>query len=208
MNYKIIGGDQKEYGPVTAEQLRQWVTEGRVSGQTLVQPEGETGWRPLANFPELMPLGTPVPGLAPAPAPNMPLPGFDAKAAVKMPAILLIVAGGLGIVGSLFSIVQHIVGASFMNMNQLPPNMPPQFQQMMTMMMGLGIPFAILGLLLNGVVLFGGISMLSLRRWGLVLAACIIAMACGNPCCCPIGIAAGIWGIIIIVKPEVKPTFQ
>ena len=29
--YKIIGGDQKEYGPVTAEQLRLWVTEGRVA---------------------------------------------------------------------------------------------------------------------------------------------------------------------------------
>jgi hypothetical protein len=28
--YKIIGQDGKEYGPVTAEQLRQWIAEGRV----------------------------------------------------------------------------------------------------------------------------------------------------------------------------------
>ena len=202
MNYKIIGGDQKEYGPITPEQLRQWMTEGRVTGQTMVQPEGETGWRPLANFPELMPLS------APAPAMNPPMPGFDAQAAVKVPAILLIIAGGLGILGGLFSIVQHFIGASFMNMNQLPQDVPPQIRQMMTMMMGLGVPFAILGLVLNSVTLFGGISMLSRQRWGLALAACIIAMACGNSCCCPIGLVAGIWGIIQIVKPEVKSTFR
>jgi hypothetical protein len=50
--YKIIGADQKEYGPVTAEQLRQWVTEGRVNGQTSVQAEGATEWKPLGTLPE------------------------------------------------------------------------------------------------------------------------------------------------------------
>jgi hypothetical protein len=51
--YKFIGGDQKEYGPVSAEQIRQWVAEGRANGQTLVLAEGTTEWRPLASFPEL-----------------------------------------------------------------------------------------------------------------------------------------------------------
>ena len=46
--YKIIGADQKEYGPVSGEQLRQWIAEGRVSGQTMVQSEGDPNWRPLA----------------------------------------------------------------------------------------------------------------------------------------------------------------
>jgi hypothetical protein len=50
--YKIIGADQKEYGPVTADQLRQWITEGRVSGQTSVWAEGTTEWKPLSAFPE------------------------------------------------------------------------------------------------------------------------------------------------------------
>jgi hypothetical protein len=56
--YKIIGADQKEYGPVSAEQIRQWVAEGRVNAQTLVRPEGETEWKPLSTFPEFSaPLG-------------------------------------------------------------------------------------------------------------------------------------------------------
>ena len=50
--YKIIGADQKEYGPVSAEQLRQWVTEGRVNAQTKVRAEGETEWKPLSAFAE------------------------------------------------------------------------------------------------------------------------------------------------------------
>ena len=39
--YKIIGADGKEYGPVSTEQLRQWLLEGRVNSHTQVQPEGE-----------------------------------------------------------------------------------------------------------------------------------------------------------------------
>ena len=39
-NYKIIGEDQKEYGLVTGEQLRQWILEGRIGAQTKVQIEG------------------------------------------------------------------------------------------------------------------------------------------------------------------------
>jgi interferon-induced transmembrane protein/uncharacterized protein DUF4339 len=51
--YKILGADQKEYGPVTLEQLRQWVTEGRANAQTLVQGPNSTEWTPLGTLPEL-----------------------------------------------------------------------------------------------------------------------------------------------------------
>ena len=50
--YKIIGADGKEYGPVTTEQLRQWITEGRANAQTHVQSEGGTEWKPLGTLPE------------------------------------------------------------------------------------------------------------------------------------------------------------
>jgi len=51
--YRIIGADQKEYGPVSANQLRQWIAEGRASGASLVRPENSTEWQPLATVPEL-----------------------------------------------------------------------------------------------------------------------------------------------------------
>lgn len=50
--YKIIGGDGNEYGPVSAEQVHQWIAEGRANTQTKARREGETEWKPLAAFPE------------------------------------------------------------------------------------------------------------------------------------------------------------
>ena len=51
--YKIIGADQKEYGPVSLEQVRQWIREGRANAQTLAQAEGGADWKPLGSFAEL-----------------------------------------------------------------------------------------------------------------------------------------------------------
>ncbi|HXR05195.1 MAG TPA: DUF4190 domain-containing protein [Verrucomicrobiae bacterium] len=51
-NYTLIGGDQKQYGPVTDEQLRQWILDGRLNPQSQVKAESDAEWRPLSAFPE------------------------------------------------------------------------------------------------------------------------------------------------------------
>ncbi len=50
--YRIIGADQKEYGPVAAEQLCQWIADGRANARTKICPAGGSEWKPLAEFPE------------------------------------------------------------------------------------------------------------------------------------------------------------
>jgi len=50
--YKIIGQDGKAYGPITAEQLRQWIAEGRANAQTQTLAEGAPEWKPLGTLPE------------------------------------------------------------------------------------------------------------------------------------------------------------
>jgi hypothetical protein len=69
--YKIIGADQKEYGPISADQLRQWIAEGRVNGQTQACAEGTQEWKPLAMFPEFgftaAPVAAAIPGAPTAP---------------------------------------------------------------------------------------------------------------------------------------------
>jgi hypothetical protein len=64
--YQIIGADGKEYGPVTTEQLRQWIAEGRANLQSKVRAQGETDWKTLGEVPEIA---------ASAPAPAV-TPGF------------------------------------------------------------------------------------------------------------------------------------
>src|ERR1700733_10508179 len=50
--YTIIGGDKKEYGPVTADEVRQWIADGRLAANSLARGENDTDWCPLATFPE------------------------------------------------------------------------------------------------------------------------------------------------------------
>src|SRR6185503_18967891 len=50
--YKIIGADQKTYGPVTAETIREWIASRRANASTQIQPEGSSDWKPLSEFPE------------------------------------------------------------------------------------------------------------------------------------------------------------
>lgn len=50
--YKIIGADGKEYGPITADVLRQWIQQGRANAQTRVLAPGASEWRLLSDFPE------------------------------------------------------------------------------------------------------------------------------------------------------------
>ena len=50
--YKIVGADGRPYGPVSEEQLRQWIAEGRANAQTQTLAEGAREWRPLGAWPE------------------------------------------------------------------------------------------------------------------------------------------------------------
>jgi hypothetical protein len=52
-NYTIIGGDGKQYGPITGDDLRKWISEGRLNAQSLAKADSDAEFRPLATFPEL-----------------------------------------------------------------------------------------------------------------------------------------------------------
>jgi hypothetical protein len=64
--YTIIGGDGREYGPVTAEQIRSWIAGGRAKLETRAKAAGSDEWKTVADFPELT--GIPATGAGPAAA--------------------------------------------------------------------------------------------------------------------------------------------
>jgi hypothetical protein len=49
--YRLVGADQKEYGPVMAEEVREWIKQGRANTTTIARFE-EGPWKPLSAFPE------------------------------------------------------------------------------------------------------------------------------------------------------------
>jgi hypothetical protein len=70
--YKILGADKKEYGPATADQIRQWIAEGRVTAGTQVQAEGSSQWKSVSEFREFdaalaARVGSPAPMSPPGP---------------------------------------------------------------------------------------------------------------------------------------------
>ncbi|MDQ6631432.1 MAG: RDD family protein [Verrucomicrobiota bacterium] len=52
-NYKIIGGDGQEYGPVTLEELKNWVRDGRVGSPTQIWRSDLGSWKPAGQYEEL-----------------------------------------------------------------------------------------------------------------------------------------------------------
>lgn len=71
--YKIIGGDGREYGPATLEEVRQWCADGRVAPGTPVWRSDEERWVTAAARDELkwdLPQPAPPPPvMEPEPAP-------------------------------------------------------------------------------------------------------------------------------------------
>jgi hypothetical protein len=68
--YRIIGADGREYGPIMADQLRQWIKEGRINAYSKIRPEGATEWKAASEVQEfagafVTPAGAPT--LAPPP---------------------------------------------------------------------------------------------------------------------------------------------
>ncbi len=50
--YKVIGRDNREYGPADAEQIRRWIAERRVTAESRAQEVGHEEWKTLGEFEE------------------------------------------------------------------------------------------------------------------------------------------------------------
>ena len=76
--YKIIGSDGKEYGPVSIDQLRDWLAQKRLNARTRILAPGSTEWRAAGEVPELSSWFA-SPGAPPARASAPPLLAAPAR---------------------------------------------------------------------------------------------------------------------------------
>ena len=58
------------------------------------------------------------------------------------------------------------------------------------------------------VIIYGGIQMLSARRYSVALLAAILALIPLSSICCIPGIPVGIWALIVLRDPEVRTCFE
>lgn len=203
--YRIIGADGREYGDVTAETMRKWISEGRVNAQTRVLPEGGTEWKTLAEIPELAAmLGAP-----PAPMEVLPDDSY-ARGQVNGPAIGLMVAAVLSILANLYQLISSLMVPR--TVMHLPPELQ-QFEEVLNEILNashgpLGITYTVLALIVFVIIFVGAIRMQQLRSYALAMTASILSLVpCSIPCCC-ISIPIGIWALVVLCKANVKSAFK
>jgi hypothetical protein len=234
--YYIQGADQKEYGPVSSDQLRQWISENRLNRFSPARADGESLWKTLGDFPEFADVlggAAPTASEAPASALSEPsavsaahsnrspygsgfrtaAPGISESAVeekLRVPAIGILVAGALSACISLYGAVAGLMGSA--SKTEIPPGMPPETERLLktylTTLEPLTIPLNLLTLLLGIVTLLAGVKMLQRRAYGLVMTGVILGMIpCLSGCCC-IGLPFGIWALIVLSNPEVRNSFR
>ncbi|HSY74359.1 MAG TPA: DUF4339 domain-containing protein [Dongiaceae bacterium] len=213
-NYTIIGGDGKQYGPITGDDLRKWISEGRLNAQSLAKADSDAEFRALSNFPELAdafapPIAMPI---APPPFGTAGTDGRDAALLrVKSPAVGLKVTAILNGILALWSVIK--VAFFHSNLEQVYAGIPqfndPGVQQIIHLADGpLGIATNFFSLAMSVLVLVGASKMQSLRSYEFAFAASIVAMVpCLTPCCI-LGLPFGIWALVVLCKPEVKSQFS
>jgi len=145
----------------------------------------------------------PPPGMAPPPMP--PMGAVPAGQQVQGPAMFLMVAGGLGIFFQLCMMVLRLIGMGGNALGSLGNN-PAAGRYFSMMAGGMGIVIGVLMIAVYAFVIYGAMQMKVLRNWNLSLAASILAMLPCS-CCCLLGLPAGIWALIVLMKPEVKGAF-
>jgi len=236
--YYIQGADQKEYGPVSADQLRQWISENRLNRFSPARADGETLWKTLGDFPEFAEaLGTPPPSstvpptVTPAGSPSpsfagssggsgygggsfrAPTPGLSESVVddkLRVPAIGILVTGVLGTGVSLYGVVASLVGWG--KKTDIPPGMPPEAERFlkgyMSAMEAFTLPLNLLALILSVVTLLAGIRMLQRRSYNLVMTGVILGMLPCLSACCCLGLPFGIWALVVLSNPEVRNSFR
>ena len=159
--YYLIGADQKEYGPVSADEVRAWIAEGRANGQTLARLEGGA-WKPLSTFPEFVgSLGT-----APQPAPPVPLagasltgraPATNSMAVAGLVMGILSMTVGLVCCGLLFNILGIIFSSVALSQIKRSPA-----QQAGRNLAIIGLVLSLLGLVFQIIIIvvFGAMGLL------------------------------------------------
>ena len=157
--YKIIGADGREYGPITADQLREWIVEGRANSETKALDEGTFQWKPLVEYLEFAPLLTRAAHAWPAPGPISitPTPRTNSMAVAGMVMGILSITCGIcccyGLPFNLLGIVFSLVALS--QIRNDPISQP-------------GRPLAVVGLVLSLLSIVLAAFMLTL---GLALSA-------------------------------------
>ena len=190
--YHLIGGDGREYGPYSEDEMTELMADGRLKASSGVKvDDGE--WKPYSVYPEL---GESMPAASVRMPGNASLDKQKAlQSRVKKPAIFMIVLSAFSIMTLLIVLAASIAG-----------NIPPEMEKTL-IEYGINIETLIIVVLFNTIILVGAINMRKGRYYGLAMVASVLCILC-NSSLYGLGLIAGVWSLVVLNKPEVKMEFR
>jgi len=135
---------------------------------------------------------------------------------VKAPATALMVLAVLGLLYSLFSIFTSALSGEVYegvleemrrSLSQSGQELPPFLESLFLSGSSIGVALAILNAALWIFVLFGALRMRQFRSRSLCVTAAVLTLA-PIQCCCGLGIATGIWALVVLNREDVRQSFS
>jgi hypothetical protein len=136
-------------------------------------------------------------------------------AALRPPAICLLVTGILGLTCNCFSLIS-VVGSDPQAMKQQFADWPQEWQRFRDIAeksvdfskSPAGVAYRLAFLALNLVLIISAIMMMMGKMYWLAMVGSILAMVNFETCCCLLGLPFGIWSLVVLSKAEVKSAFD
>jgi len=158
------------------------------------------------------PTGQPFGMSPPGPQPV----GVDARQALNVPSLLVLIAAVLAALFAFVSLASTAMtsGSPDWLLNLIKePELREQLREAMRQSesnKALNYGWPILMVLANGFAAFGALMMRNLKMYPVALMAGVVsAIPClFTSCCCVFSMPAGIWAIIVLMKPEVRAQFS
>ena len=139
---------------------------------------------------------------APQAQPTPTLTRDEARSRLIVPGIALACISGLLIAVFLLDLVLVASGMPIGGAVGVPPDMAEWVRPFT-------IAVCIFAALANVFNVIAAIQMVRVRSWGLALAGCIVAAIPNtSSACCLLTLPFSIWGIVQLVKPEVRAAFR
>src|ERR1043166_7627166 len=129
----------------------------------------------------------------------------DVTSKLRLPALGLIILGALNILASIVLILGRL--ASFIKGEErvivdVAERLGYEVSAVYFLLVSL------ISIAAAPIIMYGGVQMLSARKYSVALLAAILALIPFSSLCCVFGTPIGIWAIVVLRKPEVKTAFQ
>jgi hypothetical protein len=130
----------------------------------------------------------------------------DARARLHYPVIGLILVGTINILSGLLVILGTVTNLAKGPTRQVVEN-PDRLLGYQAWIVTSTL-CALVTIIVSPFIIYGALQMLGARKYSMAKLAAVLSLIPCTSICCVLGIPAGIWGLVVLKKPEVKAAFD